>query len=69
VEKWGPTLLIDEADTFLRGSDDLRGVLNSGHRRSTAQVVRNVGDNYEPRLFRTWAPTCIGLIGRLPDTL
>jgi hypothetical protein len=31
VEKWQPTLLIDEADTFLKNSDELRGILNSGH--------------------------------------
>jgi hypothetical protein len=28
-----PTLLIDEADTFLKDNDELRGVLNTGHRR------------------------------------
>ena len=33
VEGYRPTLLVDEADTFLAGADDLRGVLNSGHRR------------------------------------
>ena len=28
-----PTLLIDEADSFLKDNEELRGVLNSGHRR------------------------------------
>jgi len=69
VEKWSPTLLIDEADTFLKGSDDLRGILNSGHNRATAYVVRTVGDDHEPRTFATWAPKAIALIGNLPDTL
>jgi len=69
VEAFQPTLLIDEADTFLRGSDELRGVLNSGHRRRSAVVVRTVGDDYEPRTFRTWAPKAIALIGKLPATL
>src|SRR5699024_3473516 len=36
VERWRPTLLIDEADTFLQNSDELRGVLNSGHNRASA---------------------------------
>lgn len=49
VEKWMPTLLIDEADTFLRDSDDLRGVLNSGHCRSGAFVIRTHGKDHEPR--------------------
>src|SRR5262249_17469850 len=36
IEKFKPVLLIDEADTFLSGNDELRGVLNAGHRRSSA---------------------------------
>ena len=35
VEKWSPTVLIDEADTFLRDNNELRGILNSGHQRRT----------------------------------
>lgn len=69
VEKWQPTLLIDEADTFLRDSDELRGVLNSGHTRDTACVIRTVGEDHEPRVFSTWAPKTIALIGKLPPTL
>ncbi|MGH9353223.1 MAG: DUF3631 domain-containing protein, partial [Terriglobia bacterium] len=68
-EKYSPTLLIDEADTFLRDSDELRGVLNSGHRRRSAVVIRTVGDDFEPRQFCTWAPKAIALIGKLPPTL
>ncbi|MGH6673880.1 MAG: DUF3631 domain-containing protein [Xanthobacteraceae bacterium] len=69
IEAACPTLLIDEADTFLQGKDDLRGILNSGHRRSSAYVTRVVGDAYEPCAFSTWAATAIAMIGRLPDTL
>lgn len=69
VEAFRPTLILDEADTFLGDNDELRGVLNSGHRRDSAYVVRLVGDNHEPRQFGTWAPKAIGAIGRLPDTL
>jgi Protein of unknown function (DUF3631) len=63
-----PTLLIDEADTFLRDNEELRGVLNSGHRRG-GQILRTVGDDHEPRQFATWASAAIAMIGRLPDTL
>lgn len=69
VEKWGPTLLIDEADSFLKNSDELRGVLNSGHTRNTAYVIRTVGDENEPKTFSTWSPKVIALIGSLPGTL
>ena len=51
IERDLPTLLIDEADTFLDQRSDLRGILNSGHTRPTAFVMRADGDNYEPRSF------------------
>jgi putative DNA primase/helicase len=69
IELLSPTLLIDEADTFLRSNDDLRGVLNSGHRRATASVIRLVGEDHQPCQFHTWAATAIAMIGGLPDTL
>jgi uncharacterized protein DUF3631/bifunctional DNA primase/polymerase-like protein/primase-like protein len=69
VEKYRPTLLVDEADSFMRDNEDLRGILNSGHSRRSAVVIRTVGDDHEPRQFRTWAPKVIALIGRLPGTL
>jgi hypothetical protein len=63
-----PTLLIDEADTFLRDNEDLRGVLNSGHRHG-GSVLRTVGDDHEPRPFATYSACAIALIGKLPATL
>jgi putative DNA primase/helicase len=69
VEKWKPTLLIDEADTFLRDKDELRGVLNSGHNRGSAYVLRPVGEDFEPKQFCTWSPKAVALVGKLPPTL
>ncbi len=69
LEAWSPTLLIDEADTFLAGNDELRGILNSGHTKSTAYVIRTVGDDHEPKLFPTFAPIALGMIKTPPDTL
>src|SRR5947208_2664577 len=40
IEELEPTLLIDEADTNLRGKDDLTGILNSGYTKPTAFVWR-----------------------------
>jgi putative DNA primase/helicase len=68
VEMAKPTLLIDEADTFLKENDELRGILNAGHRKG-GQVTRTVGDDHEPRQFSTWTPAAVAMIGRLPDTL
>lgn len=69
VEKLHPTLLVDEADTFLPDREELRGILNSGHVRASATVVRSVGEDFEPRSFTTWAPKVIAQIGRLHPTL
>jgi hypothetical protein len=69
VEQWQPCLLIDEADTFLRQSDELRGVINSGHTRDTAYVIRTVGEQHEPRRFATWCPKAIACIGGARDTI
>ncbi|MFN2491084.1 MAG: DUF3631 domain-containing protein, partial [Actinomycetota bacterium] len=69
VEAWRPTLCIDEADTFLKMSDELRGLLNAGHTRDTAFTLRAEGDANQPRLFSTWAPKVVAAIGRLPGTI
>jgi putative DNA primase/helicase len=68
IEAARPTLLLDEADTYARDNEDLRGVLDSGHKCS-GSVVRIVGDNHEPRRFSTWAPVALAAIGHLPGTV
>jgi Protein of unknown function (DUF3631) len=70
VEAHHPTLLIDEADSFLKDNEELRGVLNSGHRRG-GSVLRTVavGDDFEVRSFSTYGACAIALIGQLPGTL
>jgi putative DNA primase/helicase len=69
IEAAHPTLLIDEMDSFSDAQEELRGILNSGHRRETARVIRNVGDAHEPRAFSTWCPMVLAAIGHLPSTI
>ena len=69
VEAFSPTLLIDEADSFMRENEDLRGIINSGHTRQSAFAIRCVGDNHEPTRFSTWGAKAISGIGSLPDTI
>ncbi|HEY6006807.1 MAG TPA: DUF3631 domain-containing protein [Geobacteraceae bacterium] len=73
IEDFHPTLLVDEADTFVRGNDQLRGILNSGYSRATAYVVRvaqGASDQKAPlRTFSCWCPKVMAAIGRLPETL
>ena len=68
IEAVQPTLLVDEADTLLRENEELRSVLNSGHRVG-GSVIRTSGDDFEPRCFSTWSACAIALIGKLPPTL
>ena len=69
IEVAKPTLLIDEADTFTEGNEELRGILNSGHTRASATIIRTVGENFEPRAFSTWCPMVLAAIGSLPGTV
>ena len=68
-EKCCPTLIIDEVDSFFSENGELRGIINSGHSRDTAFVVRTVGDDHEPRRFSTWGFKAIAGIGSRAATI
>ena len=40
IDAHHPTLIIDEADSFMVGNEEMRGVINSSHRRRNAFVIR-----------------------------
>jgi hypothetical protein len=65
------TLLIDEADTFIKDNEEMRGVLNSGHTKTAAYVIRTVEvcGEHKAKRFSTWAPKAIATIRSLADTL
>jgi putative DNA primase/helicase len=69
IERDHPTLLVDELDSFMDMRDELAGIMNSGHTRQSAYVVRCVGETHEPTHFSTWAPLAIARIGDLPPAL
>ena len=69
IEAYNPTLLLDEADSFLKENEELRGVINSGHTRQSAYVIRTVGDDHQPRQFLTWGAKAISGIGQLAETI
>ncbi|MBI3722713.1 DUF3631 domain-containing protein [bacterium] len=68
VEVFRPTLLIDEADSFVPENEELRGILNAGF-EPDGVVVRCVGDDHEPRRFSAFAPAALAAIGKLPGTI
>jgi hypothetical protein len=69
IEAFNPTLLIDEVDTFLNRDQETNGILNGGHERDGAFVLRCEGEKHEPRLFSVWCPKLLSGIGRRKDTL
>lgn len=69
------TLLLDEADTFLglrvaQDHEDLRGLINAGHRRG-AKVLRAAvgGKGVTVEEFDAFAAVALAGIGDLPDTI
>ena len=70
IQQHRPTFLLDEADTFFKDDEALRGVLDSGHEAGDV-FMRNVsvGDNFRPRAFRTYGACAIAVIGTLHRTL
>jgi putative DNA primase/helicase len=69
VDEFAPTLLIDEAETFLKKNEELRGILNAGHKRADAYVLRFNNDLGKTERFSTFCPKVIALIGKLHETL
>jgi putative DNA primase/helicase len=68
TERSKPTLLADECDTWLRDNEELRGLLNAGHRRG-GQALRCEGDGNEVRAFNVFGAAVLCGIGTLPGTL
>jgi putative DNA primase/helicase len=72
IKRWQPSFCFDEFDSILASDDKagLRSIINSGHTRGQG-VLRCIGDDKVPELFSTFAPKCIGMVGRklAPATL
>ena len=69
IDQWQPTLLIDEADTFMKDNEELRGIINAGHTRMTAYVIRSVGKDFITKRFSVWSAKAIAGIGKPTDTI
>jgi hypothetical protein len=75
IDKYRPTILLDEADTFFGFKvadrhEELRGLVNAGHRKG-AVAARCVGDpkNMNVELFPAYCAIALAGIGDLPDTV
>ena len=68
VEAFKPVLLLDEVDTYLSEAEELRGLLNAGHKRG-AKAYRCEGDNHDVRGYSAFAPAVLAGIGAIAGTL
>lgn len=69
IEKYKPTLLLDEVDTFINDNDDLRGVLNAGYSRDNPFIIKCSGEDNEPVAFNAFAAKAVSGIGKIPPTI
>ncbi len=74
IEVEHPTLLMDEVDAIFRrkgsedGAEDLRALLNAGHRQG-ATIPRCVGPRHDVARFAVYGAVALAGLGDLPDTL
>lgn len=73
VDAYQCTLLVDELDTQLHGNNELRGFLNSAHRKETAAFIRSVSQSSDgdwmPVVYSSYAPIVLAMIGMPPATV
>lgn len=71
IHLYGPTVLIDEADTFLESNPEMAGILNKGYEhRGVVVRVETIGDRLQPVPYRVFGPKAIAGIAmerRLAD--
>lgn len=72
IEAEAPTLLIDEADTFLKHNEELRGLINAGHTRRAACKVLTAptpDGQHTSKRVPLWCAQAIAGIGEFADTI
>ena len=68
LDKFHPTLFIDEAHNYIKESKDHEAVMTGGFQKGKP-VLRCAETTYEPTLFDTFGPKCFASIGDLQDTV
>ncbi|MBM3273088.1 DUF3631 domain-containing protein [Candidatus Kaiserbacteria bacterium] len=70
--EWKPTILVDEADTFLGSNQEVLGLINAGY-KAGGFILRSesTGESYTPKMFSVFCPKSlagIALERHLPDS-
>jgi putative DNA primase/helicase len=68
VERFQPTVLLDETEKYIEHGSDLHALMNEGHCKG-AIVTRVLGDKQELRDFAIFGALAFARNGRLPDDL
>ncbi len=71
IQAMQPTVMIDESDQTLRDKPDLIGLINAGHRKRQANVLRTqeINGEFVTLEFSVWSPQVIAGIGHMADTI
>jgi putative DNA primase/helicase len=70
IDAFHPALLLDETDRWVtRDKPGLIGIVNCGHTRRGAKVLRTVGDDHTPKNFSVWGPMALAGIRKPDDTI
>ena len=63
IKDIAPTMTLDEADTYLKDNEEMRGVIDSGHESEFAWVIRTAMEGEDTIYFSTWCPKALAMIG------
>jgi hypothetical protein len=70
IAAYRPTLLADEADTWLDDeASELRGIMNAGHTRAAGYILRCAAETHEPQLIPCFGARVLAMIRRPPATI
>ena len=68
VEKFRPTILLDETEKYIEHGGDLHALINEGHAKG-GSVLRVLGEKLDLREFRIFSAVAFARNGRVPDDL
>ena len=70
IDKYKPTLLLDEVDTYMRDDENVRRIMNAGFDPVTFVIVGvPTADGWEDRALIPYCPQALAGIGDLPGTI
>jgi hypothetical protein len=68
IEKYHPTMLMDEADSFAKDDEDIRNIVNGGYEKGRPAIRVNK-ETMEPEIFDTFGPKVLASISSLHATI